>query len=166
MSDQAGKKLCPKCKSEVDPKATRCPHCRSKIFVWTLGKKIIAGFVSFIVLLMLIGSVSGSSSSSSSTSNAPVNNVAVGDTAYLRSSADPILVPITKELFDRTMQLAVAQDTTGIAQLVLNGEVLSVKNGTQVKVIGEGFSSSEVRIMSGSHIGESGFVPNEFVSKN
>ena len=130
-------------------------------------RKIIYGsIIGLGVIVMILSNSGGSSSSSSSTPTPPVSQVLIGDTAYLKSSADPILVPITKDYFDRTMQLSVAGDTTGIAQMVLDGQVLPVKNGTTVKVIGEGFSSSEVRIMSGDYIGQSGFVPNEFVSKD
>jgi aryl-phospho-beta-D-glucosidase BglC (GH1 family) len=34
MSDQAGKKMCPKCRTEVDAKATKCPHCQSDLRNW------------------------------------------------------------------------------------------------------------------------------------
>lgn len=34
MSDQAGKKLCPKCRTEIDAKATICPHCKSDLRNW------------------------------------------------------------------------------------------------------------------------------------
>lgn len=34
MSDQAGKKLCPKCRMEVDAKASICPHCKSDLRNW------------------------------------------------------------------------------------------------------------------------------------
>lgn len=60
MSDQAGKKLCPHCKSEVDPQATRCPKCQGKIYVWDLKKKLLLG----AIFLVIIGAVISSDSSS------------------------------------------------------------------------------------------------------
>jgi len=47
MSDQASKKLCPKCKTEVDPKATKCPHCQSDLRNWFRKHP-------FLVLLIVI----------------------------------------------------------------------------------------------------------------
>lgn len=69
MSDQAGKKLCPHCKSEVDPKASRCPHCQGSIYQWTFTKKFIAGGIGLIILFMVIGSLSSSPSTPATTSN-------------------------------------------------------------------------------------------------
>lgn len=72
MSDQASKKLCPKCRTEVDPKAIKCPHCQSKIYRWTTGSKIIGGLLSVFLLWMIITIGSGGSNTNST------NNVKVG----------------------------------------------------------------------------------------
>ena len=50
---------------EIDAKASKCPHCQSKIYVWTTGRKILAGLLGLIVLMIIIGSSSHSSSTSS-----------------------------------------------------------------------------------------------------
>jgi hypothetical protein len=62
MSDQAGTKVCPHCKKEVDKDASRCPHCQGKMYVWTTGRKMLAGLLGFIVLYIAIVSSSGNSS--------------------------------------------------------------------------------------------------------
>jgi Zn finger protein HypA/HybF involved in hydrogenase expression len=64
------KKTCPHCKEEVKADATRCPHCHGKIYVWTTGNKIVAGFLSILILFIII-SVSGNS-------NTPTENKKVG----------------------------------------------------------------------------------------
>ncbi|MFA5841117.1 MAG: hypothetical protein WC847_02515 [Candidatus Paceibacterota bacterium] len=73
MSDQAGKKLCPHCKQEVDIKASRCPHCQGKIYVWTWSKKLIAGFIVFIFLSVIFSSGSSRSSTPVTTQQGPSN---------------------------------------------------------------------------------------------
>ena len=46
-------KLCPHCKKEVDIQASRCSHCQGKIYVWTKGRKILAGFVVFTIIVLI-----------------------------------------------------------------------------------------------------------------
>lgn len=46
------KKLCPHCKLEVDPKASRCPHCQGKIYIWTLGRKLM-----FLLIILFASSI-------------------------------------------------------------------------------------------------------------
>ncbi len=128
--------------------------------------KVILGIVGVIAVIAFIGNLGGSSSPSSTSTPAPSTSVAIGENGYLRNSANPIMVPISKSIFDETMKLSVAGDTAGLARMVVAGEILMVDNGTQVKVIDKNFASTEVRIMSGKNYGESGWVPMEFVSKN
>ena len=168
-------KLCPHCKQEVDPKASRCPHCQGKIYQWTLGKKIIAGVIGFIVLMVILSSVSGSSSSSSSTAttagtSAPSttsSHVKIGDNGYLRlpgGATGDIVVLTSKAALDEYTKAAVNKDTYGMAQMVLNGEGFFVPQGTKVLVIDGSFTANQVRILEGTHTGEAGWVPFEFVS--
>ncbi len=50
-------KKCPHCKLEVDPKASRCPHCHGKIYVWTLGRKIVLVAIPlFVIMIVAIAS--------------------------------------------------------------------------------------------------------------
>jgi RNA polymerase subunit RPABC4/transcription elongation factor Spt4 len=168
-------KLCPHCKQEVDPKASRCPHCQGKIYQWTLGKKIVAGFIGFIVLITIISSVSGSGSSSTSTAtntgssspSATSSHVKIGDNAYLRlpgAATGDITVLTSKAALDDFTKAAVNKDTYGMAELVENGEGFFVPQGTKILVIDGSFTASQVRILEGTQIGKSGWVPFEFVS--
>ena len=77
MSDQASKNICPKCRTEVDPKATKCPHCQSKIYRWTTGSKIVAGFLSVLILLIIILANSGGSNTTTETKKVGHDNTEV-----------------------------------------------------------------------------------------
>ena len=77
MSDQAGTKVCPHCKKEVNKDASRCPHCQGKIYVWTLGRKILADALGFIVLMIIIGSSGDSNTSTSVATKSERSNVEV-----------------------------------------------------------------------------------------
>lgn len=131
-------------------------------------KKLIMGVVVIGIAIAFISSLGSDSKSSQSAASTPPpsTSVAIGENGYLRSSASPIMVPISESAFDRTMKLSVAGDTAGLARMVMAGEILTVDNGTQIKVIDKNFTSTEVRIMSGENAGGSGWVPMEFVSKN
>lgn len=48
-------KQCLHCKLEVDYQASRCPHCSGKIYVWTLGRKLVASGVGVLCLFAAIG---------------------------------------------------------------------------------------------------------------
>ncbi len=61
-------KTCPHCKLEVDPKATRCPHCHGKIVRMSKAGKIAAGILGFIIILFIF---TGNGDKSSTSSNAP-----------------------------------------------------------------------------------------------
>lgn len=111
--------------------------------------------VSAIMLVFLFLLSCGSSSSVS---------FKVGDTRSLQVTGPKnIVVPKTKAIFDRTMQLAAAGDDKGIAEQVASGDAWLVEQYTRVKIINVGPTVSEVRFESGTYDGKSGFVPNEFV---
>ncbi len=49
------KKPCPHCKTEINEKANRCPHCHGKIYRWTKERKIMAVVFTGIILLVIFG---------------------------------------------------------------------------------------------------------------
>ncbi|QDT76354.1 DUF4339 domain-containing protein [Lacipirellula limnantheis] len=91
--------------------------------------------------------------------------VSKGDDARLAvPGQSEVYVCVTESAFSRFVELAVAKDYLGMAEMELAGQVFTVPSGTKVKVIGRGFLKREVRVMEGQHIGGSGFVPQEFVT--
>lgn len=49
-------KICKHCKTEIDKKATKCPHCGGKNYVWTTGKKVFAVIV-IVYMFILFNSI-------------------------------------------------------------------------------------------------------------
>lgn len=151
--------MCPHCKSEIDAGATRCPHCQGKIKVsrqlkwnskWTIGIGIIVG-------LAFLGAIAG-----------PQNpgEVSIGGQGYLRISngAIAVIVARTKQAEDAITKAQVANDPIGEMNVVDSNQAFQVLNGTQVQVIDSTFTLRQVRILGGDHLGESGWVPAEYVS--
>ena len=91
--------------------------------------------------------------------------VRTGDDATRHSERKPSLRIRYRNVLSRFTELAVAKDYLGMAGMEGAGQVFPVPSGTKVKVIDRGVITSEVRVMEGQHIGDSGFVPAEFVTK-
>jgi len=69
------KNLCPHCKQEVSAEASRCPHCHGKIYQWTIGRKVLVGFIILIVVVLVVSNSSSDKNISSNPSiNVPVVN--------------------------------------------------------------------------------------------
>lgn len=79
------------------------------------------------------------------------------------ASREPVAIATTQADLDRLTKLSRARDGTGVAQMVMAGQVLLVDPGTGCKVIDPGLMVHEVRMTDGSYAGRSGFVPVEFV---
>lgn len=45
---------------EVDAKASKCPYCQSKIYVWTTGRKLLVFLLAPVVISVVIGMASSS----------------------------------------------------------------------------------------------------------
>lgn len=154
-------KLCPHCKSEIDAGATRCPHCQGKIHVsrqLKFDKKWVIGIGIFVALATL-GAVAGGPNQGNAI-------VMTGNQGYLRNTVGAlgVIVARTKDVESAITKAVDANDPIGVAQIVDSGAALNIPNGTPVQVIDMGFGISEVRILGGSHLGESGWVPAEDVS--
>ncbi len=69
------KKLCKACKSEIDPKATKCPKCGADQRIWFAKHPILTVILALVVIGIIGGGKGGSKSSqqgSSSPTPAPV----------------------------------------------------------------------------------------------
>jgi ribosomal protein L33 len=98
--DKVGeKKLCPHCKQEIDAMASRCPHCSGKIYIWTMGRKVLVGFIILVVVVLVVSGSSDNKSTPSVSNSTPV-------------------VSQPKTFEDRIKNLAVK---TGVTDISFNG---------------------------------------------
>ncbi|MFC1656081.1 hypothetical protein ACFL3C_04370 [Patescibacteria group bacterium] len=160
------KKTCKQCHGEIPEKAKKCKHCGSKIPPST-KQMIITAIVIVIIVGYFVGQAGNkTSTNSNSYTSKSSTTVSIGDEAKLVSSGSgAILVAIDQEAFDDLLDISVANDEMGLAELMLADRVFSVPTGIKVKVIDTDWFSKEVRILEGAYVGESGWVPMEFVQK-
>jgi len=90
----------------------------------------------------------------------------VGETATLRGNGKgDVPLAISKAALDRFTTLITANDNEGAALMILAGQVFTVPEGTQCRVIELG-SSCEVRILdAGPHQLKTGYLPPGFVHR-
>jgi hypothetical protein len=93
------KSICPHCKEEINSEATICQHCHGKIYKWTVGRKVLVGFIIVIAVVLVVSSSSDNKSTPSVSNNTPV-----------------VTQPKTFE--DRIKNLAVK---TGVTDITFNG---------------------------------------------
>ena len=116
--------------------------------------------------MLVISSISsgGSDSSASSGTSAAESTVNRGQNGYLHiADGQSVSVLRTKEGFDAYIKAAVNNDTMGMAQMIYDDEGFLAPDGTKVLVIDSDIGSRQVRILAGKFIGQSGWVPMEFV---
>lgn len=75
-------------------------------------------------------------------------------------------VSINKEVSKKFTKAANKNDIDTINWLIANQYVLVIEKGTKVKVISFGFAESQILILNGRHKGKTGYLENEFLSKN
>lgn len=171
--------VCAKCLELVSDTTTVCRNCgapqvpqrtsfwrRTSGWVWAA----IAGFFALVAFFAWVAPPAPVSPSPSTEQPAPppkqrsekeVRNV--GSEARLIVDSGTVLVAADEAAYKRFLTLAVADDTLGIADMVMQGQAFLVPNGTKVKVIDSGFARREVRILEGEHFGRSGWVAYEFL---
>ena len=89
--------------------------------------------------------------------------VSIGNEGTLDSGANKSPVAITEDAFKAWTKAKVANDTHGMAQLMLIGSVFLVERGTRVLVIDSGTFTQKIRILGGGQTGRAGWVPYEYV---
>src|SRR5579859_6638068 len=62
-------KLCKSCKTEIDAKATRCPHCQADQRPWPKKHPILTGILVIVLVFVVLGAIGGGKGSSSSSSS-------------------------------------------------------------------------------------------------
>jgi hypothetical protein len=106
-------------------------------------------------------SPSSSSSSSSSTSSSTKD---LGYEGKIDVGGGEVPVASSEEALGEMTNSAVAKDKEGLAKMMLNGQLFSVPNGTKARLIGRNWTGGiRVRILDGSHYGDDGWIPGEFL---
>ena len=70
---------------------------------------------------------------------------------------------IDRESHTRVGKLLKAYDFDGVREMMRQGRVLDIKEGTSIKVVDQRFLVSEVKILEGPHTGRYVFVCTEFI---
>ena len=160
------RKQCPKCKEWIAKGATKCPHCRS-------AQPPPVGIVILVLVIFLGGSIWLFRSCSSALDSAldfktsddtttPV--VSVGDVVKLvwkDNESVSILGAVDETAYDEIDEAVAAKDQIGQRNLLLTGRVLLIESGTRARILDTGFGKRKVRILDGSYLGRTVWVPTE-----
>ena len=73
------------------------------------------------------------------------------------------MLGVTKESYKEMRKYSQADDQTGLTNMILAETMLVVDSGTKALVIDMGVYEYEVRIKSGTHAGDSGWVASDLV---
>lgn len=128
--------------------------------------------VGVLVLFTIIGASGGDKSPTEGPgpeTQVQARKVFVGDEGVLNYHDDvndcsqKSVVAVDEKSEDVVTKASVANDTYGIAELVMNNQAFLVPNCTKVQVIDQSFAIRKIRILEGDQIGKSGWVPMEFV---
>lgn len=77
-----------------------------------------------------------------------------------------VLVATDEKAFDEMMKAAIAGDTYGTEELIRQRRIFSTPYNTRVLVIDLDFAKTKVRILDGDYLGQSGWVPFEWVKNS
>jgi hypothetical protein len=93
----------------------------------------------------------------------------LGQDRHLTSGTDVVLLAVDSEDLQQLVQVLALGDTAGFRKLVGTNHFFQVPRGTPVHVINfdtlpEGPAIREVRVLTGSHTGESGWVMAEAIA--
>jgi len=164
QSQEAQTKKCKYCKESIAKEANVCRFCRKKQYL-SLGQVFIIIIIGMITLPIVMTIISSNTSPSPSSTTQLSTDLRVGDTGTIKSSSGSLLVALTRSDAKEVISLSVAKDTLGVSKMVLDGRVMLVDSGTKIRVIDTDLFYTNVRILEGKYYGESGWLPNEFVSK-
>ena len=155
-------------------KTSKTPTSRKIFYFAIFGVFLIFACCGIYWLLSLVSSnlpssssssSSSSSNSSGSSSNSSSGYLSIGDEGVLYNGSDQVPVAVTKDVLDQVIHMSTANDTLGYAQLVGAGLVIRVDSGTKVLILDSTVTYKQVRILEGEYVGESGWIPVDWVKK-
>lgn len=185
-------KKCPYCAEEVQEEAVVCRHCnrdlsQKKSFQLSSGGKgkkaspAAWGCLTILIVgvaIVVATSFGGDSDNNTNTSTEPEQPKAailsVGEEGIINNNDDPsdcsggALVASSKEAFDKLTEASVANDKTGLNELMLAGQVFLADNCSKVLMLDfEGFAVSKIRFINpdASNYNQVGFIASEFAVK-
>src|SRR5437763_17098281 len=85
-------KKCKSCQTEIDQKATRCPHCQTDQRNWFARHKIITGILIIIIVFGVLGAVGSKSGTSTPTATDTANTT---NTQTAQPTTAPMVVDAT-----------------------------------------------------------------------
>lgn len=88
----------------------------------------------------------------------------VGDDVTLFVNQGLVVIAPTEAAYDAFVKASVADDKMGMAQLLGSGLIFTVPSGTRAKKIDTSMSGTKVRILTGEHAGDAGWVPDALVN--
>ncbi len=134
-------------------------------------------FPIYLVLVAVVVSSTNDAKEKAQSANAPTAQpdqvetastgpIGPGDEGYLRvSNSEIVTVLKTEELQEQFMKSGLANDTYGMAKIIADGGGFNVPVGTKVLVIDSEVGVRKVRVLTGDHAMQEGWVAKEFVQK-
>ncbi len=126
----------------------------------------LVGIVLFIVLIVLLFNSCGETPT---TQPSTPSILGIGEEGIINNNSNKsdvsgvAVLAVDKKALDDLIQAQIADDKLGYSQMLGDGKLFIVDNGTKVKVIDIGFGKTEIRILEGEHLGKSGWIAYEFV---
>lgn len=87
-----------------------------------------------------------------------------GETAVLSPRQDgPVWIAVSRNVSEDVNRASESGDAGALAALEKTGRAFAVEKGSRVEVIAEGYNDREIRVVSASHAGRTGWVPFEWL---
>ena len=167
-------KKCKQCQTDIPKKAKKCPNCQSDQRSWFNRHPFLVILLAlFLIFVFSVGKsankvaeedVSGVTAPVTTASNQnKLPNIGSEGTVSVVGQ-NQVLLTRTQEAQEKFSKAALAKDTTGLTELVLDGEAFFVKSGTKVLVIDRGsLGVRKIRVLDGDFAGETGYLPMEYI---
>ncbi len=163
-------KPCLECKREISTEAKTCPHCGKShpTSATSPAAQGCAGCLVVLIPLVVLGPCFGDSSSPSTaaspTHSQPESQGSTRSTGEYRLRAPTAGTDVVVAISENALEEMVsAGSDRAIAVMVLNGSGFLVPQSTPVSVVDGGVLTKKILVLEGPTLGQSGWVPSEWV---